>query len=99
MNPAPIPPPPGQEKSIRLQVVVFLYTLDQVAAMLNVSLADFKVTYCYYHMRNTGPKRKHHMMARNIAPDDALPDWRISQEEFRRWLMANGFKVSYGTAS
>jgi hypothetical protein len=99
---ANIPPVPsslgGEKGMVRLPILIFLFTLDQMAGMLNMPLADFKVKHVYFHMRNTGRKLPHQMTARNIAPDGDTADWRIAHEEFRRWLLANGYRVHYGGA-
>lgn len=80
-------------ESVGLPPVVFLYTLDQIAAMINVSLDDFMAQYAYYHQRSKGYQSPKQMMARNIAPAEKPAEWRISQSEFIRWLKFSGFKL------
>lgn len=79
---------------IGLPIVTFLYTLDQIAAMVNVDMHDLHYKYIYFLQRSTGPKPRTKMIARNIAPDDEPPDWRVSHTDFVRWLSGNGFEFS-----
>jgi hypothetical protein len=80
--------------SVGLPPVIFLYTLDQIAAMLNVEEATVRAKYLYYVGRTTGTKARHHMEAVNIATDSSSkPDWRVSMVEFIRWLKRMGFKI------
>ena len=72
--------------------LVFMFTLDQIASMLNVSEDTVRLVYLYYQGRTSGMKRKHHMMAINIAPENENPIWRVSLEEYRRWLSKMGFR-------
>lgn len=78
-----------------LPTLTFLYTLDQIAAICGLTMHDLQFKYLYYHLRSTGRKPRHQMVARNIAPDDADPDWRVNHEDFLRWLKYNGFEVKY----
>jgi hypothetical protein len=79
---------------VNLPIVTFLYTLDQIAAMINVSMHDLHYKHLYFHLRSTGRKPRTQMMARNIAPDDEPPEWRVSHTDFVRWLSGNGFEFS-----
>lgn len=78
---------------VGLPPVIFLYTIDQMAAMLNISEDSVKAQYLWFVGRTTGTKRKHQMQAINIAPENEKPDWRVSMDEFIRWLKRMGFKV------
>lgn len=85
-------------QSVGLPPITFLYTLDQIAAQLNMPLERFVATYVFFHLRNTGLKRPDEMLARNIAKPEAPPDWRIPQQEYIRWLRFKGIKVIPGGA-
>lgn len=85
-------------QSIGLPPITFLYTLDQIAAMVNMQISTLTAKYVYFHLRNTRPKRPDEMMARNIANPEDAPDWRIPQAEFIRWLRFKGFRVVPGGA-
>lgn len=78
-----------------LPVVPFLFTLDQVAGIVQMSLASLKSTYIFYLQRTTGPKRVHHFTAVNVAPDGESPEWRISEDELKKWLHRQGFRFKY----
>lgn len=86
-------------ESVGLPPVVFLYTLDQIAAMINVPPDTFGHSYVYYDLRSTGIKSPNVMMAHNIADPKAAPDWRISQSEFIRWLRFKGFRLRQFTGT
>ncbi len=77
---------------IALPIRPFLYTLDQVAAMLSVREDTLREQYLYFEGRSTGT-RVGKMTARNIAPDTAPPDWRIAEHVFRNYLKSKGFTV------
>lgn len=65
--------------------VVFLFTLDQIAFMLNIEESTLRVSYLYYVGRTTGAKTRNQMDAINIADDGEKPDWRVSHQEFVKW--------------
>jgi hypothetical protein len=69
-------------EEVGLPVITFLYTLDQVASMLQMNVETFINKYVYLHMRS-GPFLRHQIRASNIAPEGEKPDWRIAQNE---WL-------------
>lgn len=71
----------------------FLYTLDQIASLISVELPFFKANYVYYDGRTSGVHRKDVLRARNIAPIGAVPDWRVSESEFTRWLRSRRYRV------
>lgn len=77
---------------VGLPNLIFMFTIDQLASMMNVSEDTISNVYLYYQGRSTGMKKKHHMVAINIAPSDQTPNWRVSLEEFRTWLSRMGFR-------
>lgn len=73
---------------------VFLYTLDQIAMMLSLELSSLKQSHIFFEGRHPGRKPIMKMRARDISgEDDAKPDWRVSEQEFRMWLKLHGFRV------
>ena len=80
-------------ESVGLPAITFLYTMDQIAAMLGITQDQLTDRYLYYHMRSTGKQRPSQMRTVNIAQPEDKPDWRITQREFIRWLRAMGIKV------
>lgn len=68
----------------------FLYTLDQVATLLALSAGDLK-RYVYYHGVTVGTPRRHEVIARNIAPDDETPEWRVHEDDLIAWMRRQGF--------
>jgi hypothetical protein len=80
----------GEKMNVPLRV--FLWTLDQVATMLNVQLKTVETSYVYYEGRSTGPRSVHLLAARNIAKPGDPTEWRIAEAELKRWLKVKGFK-------
>lgn len=71
----------------------FLWTLDQIATILSLETAALQASsYIYYEGRSIGLPSKQLMIARNIAPDDKKPEWRIAERELLRWMRVKGFK-------
>lgn len=83
---------PSEAPKIGLPPRVFLYTLDQIAVMLDVSPTRIAQAYVYFVGRSIGSRHKHLMVARNIAPPEDPPEWRIPEREFVRWMKHKGFR-------
>lgn len=71
---------------------VFLWTLDQIAVMLNVEETTLRSMYIFYSGRSTGNPKLDQLQARNIAPKGASPEWRVPENELKRWLKRKGFR-------
>lgn len=71
----------------------FLYTVDQIATVLSVSVTTVKNTYLWYEERNIGVRPFAKLLAVNISPDGEKPEWRVAELELVRWLRFKGFKV------
>ena len=78
-----------------MPTLTFLFTLDQIASMLGMSEHDLHYKHIWFLQRSTGRKYRHQMVARNIAADTDKPDWRVSHQDFVRWLNANGFEIKW----
>lgn len=83
---------PSGGGKIGLPPRVFLYTLDQIGLMLDLSQRQLTAQYVYFEGRSIGVRHKWFMTARNIAPPDAPPEWRITEREFIRWMRHKGFR-------
>lgn len=79
-------------KKVGLPDLVFMFSIDQIASMLSVSEETVRMVYLYYQGRSTGMKKRNHMTAINIAMEDQPTQWRVSLEEYRRWLSRMGFR-------
>lgn len=78
---------------VGLPVREFLYTVDQLSVMLEVSERQIYDAYLFYHGRSVGVRPREKMLARDISPPDApKPDWRIAEREFIRWMKLKGFR-------
>lgn len=82
----------NEAERIGLPPRVFLYTLDQIATMLEVPLPDLKKTYIHYERRSVGVPPGNRMRAHNIAPEGEKPEWRVSENEFVGFLKKRGFR-------
>lgn len=83
----------GNAKNFGLPLRVYLYTLDQIATMVQIQLTTLKSNYIHFEERSVGFRPLDRISARNIAPDGEKPEWRVTEEEFVRWLRYRGFKV------
>lgn len=70
----------------------FLYTLDQISAMLSIDERELIAVYLFLDGRSVFPKARHHIVARNIAPSDVDPEWRVVESELIRWMEVLGFE-------
>lgn len=62
---------------------LFLYTVDQILDMLQM---DDPRKILYYDGRSVGVPPRDRMMAKNVAPADEKPEWRVDEVEFIRWM-------------
>jgi hypothetical protein len=76
-----------------LPIRPFLYTIDQIASLLELSVPVVKQQYLHYEGRQVGVRAYAKMRAHNIAPDGEKPEWRVTEEELIRWLRFKGFKI------
>lgn len=78
---------------VGLPLKVFLYSFDQIGAMLDVPVKTLEKAYIYYEGRTLAAHRPDLLRARNISPRDEVPEWRVADTELIRWLKNRGFKV------
>lgn len=80
-------------KSIGLPARDFLFTIDQIAMLLEVQERTVYDNYLFYENRSVGVRPKDRMLARDISPDNApKPDWRVTEREFTRWMKYKGYR-------
>lgn len=89
--------PPGENlrrsaRSVGLPPRPFLYTLDQISTILDLPQSRVEQAYIFWDQRSVGPVNKDQMMARNIAPKNQRPDWRVADSELIRWMKRKGFR-------
>lgn len=82
---------PVAVSEIQLPATPFLYTLDQVAVLLNLPQKDVE-KQCHFIGRNVGERKPDQLQAMNVAPGDRPADWRVSESEFMRWLIRMGYE-------
>lgn len=92
VKPRKVGPVSHTGKTVGLPPKFFLYTLDQIASMLNLSLDSLKASYVYFEGRSTYLKKSGQLSARNIAPSDKPPAWRVLDTELVRWMRVKGFR-------
>lgn len=83
----------GTGRNVGLPVTTFLYTLDQIASMVQLAKSDLQHKYLYFVGRTPGRKLRHQIPVCNIAQEDERPDWRVAEQDFVRWLRTMGFDV------
>ena len=83
---------PSGAKNIGMPARVFLFTIDQLSVMLDISERHIMAHYIYFEGRSIGSRHKRFMVARNIAQPDEKPDWRVAEREFIRWMRHKGFR-------
>jgi hypothetical protein len=89
---------PKPNEKIGLPYRPFLFTLDQISSLLNVEVSALMRSYIYFDKRSTGIMSRDLMLARNIAPRDSKPEWRVAERELLRWMKRKGFKHYEPTA-
>lgn len=83
---------PRKQKA-ELPTRAFLYTIDQIATMLSLSVTELETYYIFKVSQDYGRQPKEMMVCHNIAPSGIAPDWRISEDELIRWAKAK--KISF----
>lgn len=86
------PDRPRDPTKLGLPVRPFLYTVDQISVLLDLSEQQLNTNYLHFEGRSLGFADRDHLMARNIAPPKRPPDWRVAEQEFIRWMKRKGFK-------
>ena len=80
--------------SVGLPVRSFLYTVEQIAYMLKLDEGTvMRRGYLHLDGVSIGTPPPDLIAARNIAPSDQDPVWRVAEQEFVRWLKKKGFHV------
>lgn len=82
-------------KATNIPLRVFLYTTDQIAMMIGVQEKDLLRRFLHFDGRTAGFQNMDQMKAVNINSGDenAVPEWRVADKEFIRWLKRKGFRV------
>lgn len=80
-------------RQVHFPVREFLYTQDQMAVMLGVSMVTLK-SFLFYEGVDSGIPAKKEMIALNIASPGEKPDWRVTERIFVSWLRRRGIRVS-----
>ena len=79
-------------ESVGLPIRPFLYTLDQIAGLIQHDLLKVKAMV-FYEGRTIVLKQNFHLVAINIANPDDTPEWRVSEHELIRWMKYKGFHI------
>lgn len=70
---------------VRLPTREFMYTVDQICFMLDISKDDAVKKVLWFSGRSVG-KPNHRLITVNIAAPDQSPIWRVSETSFRTWM-------------
>lgn len=81
----------GDHSQVNLPIKPFLYTLDQIAQILDLTERNLKANYIHYDQRSISLPTHDKIVARNIAPADQKPEWRVAERELIRWMRRKGF--------
>lgn len=84
-------------RQLDLPVRPFLYTIDQIATLLQLQESTIKSAYLHYDGRSVGKSGPSYLTAVNIAPDGETPEWRVSERELIRWLRRKKIQVRTST--
>jgi len=82
---------PERDK-IGLPPRIFMYSPDQLAALLSVKESYVMKTLLFYDRREPGIRPREKMRAVNIAPEGETPLWRVAENELLRYLRLKGIK-------
>lgn len=77
---------------LQIPIKMFMYHIDQIASMLDVTELTMKKNMLYYQGRERRKWTQDDLVAVNISRVNAPPEWRISEEEFMRWMKYKGIK-------
>lgn len=83
---------PSQNAAVGLPYRPFLFTVDQISVLLDIDEKTILAKYLYFEGRSIGGRSRDLMIARNIAPPDDKPEWRIAERELVRWMRYKGFR-------
>ena len=79
-------------QEVELPVHTFLYTIDQIAYMMNVSEKHLRDKTIWYIGREYGHFNVMRLKAINIRSHGDKPEWRVEEQEFIRFLKARRIK-------
>ena len=79
---------------LQLPVKTFMYTIEQIAYMLDVTEQTVKKRILYYQGRERRKWTNDDLVAVNFSRQDEKPEWRISEEEFIRWMRRKRIKFT-----
>lgn len=86
--------PTTDAEKIGLPPRPFLYTIDQISVMTDLTEHNLITQHIYFEGRTVGSRQAHQMIARNLNVGQPLakPDWRVLDREFVRWMKKRGYK-------
>jgi hypothetical protein len=76
---------------------VFQYTLDQIAMCLALDETYLRASLIHFDTVTAGTKPRGKMTAHNVADLGDKPDWRVTENEFIRWLRMRGYRKMFDT--
>jgi hypothetical protein len=82
-----------RRRTLGLPPTPFMYTLDQLAHILQLSVDHLGKRHLYFKGRSMGQQKRHEMLAVNLAAPGDPPDWRVADHEFVEWCSRKGFTV------
>lgn len=81
-------------RAIRVELPLreFLFTLDQLALILNIAERTLTAQYIYFDGVSAGTMTGR-MIARDISQDPNQRDWRVAESSFRSFCRKRGWTV------
>lgn len=71
-----------------------MFTIDQIAFLLELEEEYVKKFLLHYEGRSVGPCPRDRLMAVDVSPDSApKPEWRVAEKHLKRWMRFKGWKI------
>jgi hypothetical protein len=82
----------SERDRIALPPRIFMYTIDQIAMMLEVEEKYIKQNLLHYEHRSPGICPKSKMRAVNLAAEGDTPQWRVTENTLLGFLRRRGVR-------
>lgn len=81
------------DSEVNLPAREFMFTVDQIALMLDISKKSLEDEFLFFHGRSVGSRRGR-LIAINIATPEMKPVWRVSETSFKVWMRYKGIRFT-----
>jgi len=80
-------------EKVKLPLREFMYTIDQIAYLLELKEQYVKERIIFYEGRTVGVPTRDEMVAVNVAREGDKPEWRVAERHLKRWMRFKGYKI------